>query len=199
MLEGRARLWNLTGAFATVAVALLATVAIAQEPLRYGVDSIAGRLNESRARLTKVNVDDGTCRQAFHLSETDTAGEHIIYGAARLSSDVRLNIVARARNRYGIQIGFIGRDWASYAIAEVNLISGAYTVIQQGHLQANDVVVRDGPASWKKIELRSSDQRAVTPESPIMGFALIKLTADGSVKSYPGKAGHGVELCADPI
>jgi hypothetical protein len=182
--------------FATAFVALFVQGAAARDAAEYDLGAIARNLNEYKARLLAVEVRDGTCKQAFGLTEADGEGEHAIYGSIQLLESVRLKFRVRALTRYAIQLGFTSGDWTSYAVAQVSLISGAYTNLQGGYLQVRDVTVQPEPGGWRAIELQVTNvNRAKQPSAA--GHAFVKLIADGDSKSYLGRAGYGVELCAD--
>jgi hypothetical protein len=174
---------------------LLATSTVSgEESQQYDVKSIDNHLNEAHAHLTVVSADDNTCSHAFRLTETDGEAEHVVYGDVRFSSDMWLTIEARAHDRYALQVGFATSDWQSYAIASVNLISGASTAAEGGQLHVKELIVNENAANWKEIKLHAVVQSSQTASQE--GYALVKLIANGQLISYSGLAGHGVELCA---
>lgn len=177
--------------------ALYACEAVATGEAEHDFASLAGGLKEHQARLAVASSSDTACESVFRLSETESDGEHTVYGAASLPQNVKLKLRARASSRYAIQLGLASGDWASYAIADVSLVSGAHTTIQGGYLQVRDVEVKREKGGWRAIELSVANLGDAQRPSAAAGNAFVKLIADGDSKYYAGKTGYGVELCAD--
>lgn len=144
--------------------------------------------------LLKQAVSDGGCRTQYKLSELEGDGEHTIYGKVALSGEVAFHVRVRAVTRYGVQVGFASQDWSSYSLVNVSLVSGAYNRLEGGQLEIAQTSVVPRTDGWVDVSL--SVKQRNPPRSSALGYAMVKLTADGGAKHYRGQLGHGVELCA---
>lgn len=190
---GRRGLSRLIGATSVwLWAAALVQAAPAQE---FDVASLEnGHMWQSRM-LARANPDSG-CRAQYGLSELEGDGEHTVYQAVEMPEEVGVRIRMRAGLRYGVQIGFASHDWSSYSLANVSLTSGAYAVTEGGSLKAVRSSVTARPDGWMEVSFSIANQRRPRGGEDAMGFAFIKLTADGGLKEYRGRPGHGIELCA---
>jgi hypothetical protein len=164
-------------------------------PQTFDVRSLEnGQMWQSRM-LTRAIPDPG-CRAQYGLSESEGEGEHTVYQATEMRDEVGVRLRVKAALRYGVQIGFASHDWSSYALTTVSLISGAQTVSEGGALKSIRSSVAVRPDGWVEIDFGAANQRGARSREEAIGFAFIKLTADGGLKEYRGRPGYGIELCA---
>ena len=177
---------------AALTLALLSAAAIpalASQP--FDVTSFkSGTMHQ--AGITERASPEAGCAAQYDLSDRAGEGEHTIYQRADLSGEAVLRLRVRAAQRYGVEVGFASGDWASFSQASISLISGAFAVTEGGSLKPVRTSVEARPDGWVEISLNVVDRKGRGGS----GHAFIKLTAEGGLKSYRGRPGLGVELCA---
>jgi hypothetical protein len=148
-----------------------------------------------QARLLARAATDPGCKAQYALSELEGDGEHTTYRSVEMPGEIAFRLRVRAASRYGVQIGFASHDWSSYSLAAVSLISGAYFVAEDGPLKSVRSSVEPRPDGWIEINFNVAN-RSQQGGANAMGFAFIKLTAEGGAKEYHGRPVDGIELCA---